>query len=233
MKKIILSCLSVLLAGSFCFADTAKGYEQINLNDKNQQKVFAELNNVLEQQKTESEAPYSAMQRIVENHYLGFTGRKTNFDSITKYKCDTVRMYYIEPPEHSYVKYVESRKIFTNSFTRIDNPIVYVKCFVKGTGKTFDVIPSPIFTSLSGKDLGVNGDSIYSPTIYELHTHVYQTDAAGNRIGKYYPKEIDLPEEEPSFFDRHIALVSEMKPIGEIDSLKKKEIKTFYIENYR
>ena len=54
MKKIILSFLSFLLIGNFCFADNTKDYKQIIPTDKNQQNMLAELSNALEQAKEEN-----------------------------------------------------------------------------------------------------------------------------------------------------------------------------------
>jgi hypothetical protein len=48
MKKVILSGLSILLVGTFCFADSIKDYKEIILNDKDQP-ILTELKRDLEE----------------------------------------------------------------------------------------------------------------------------------------------------------------------------------------
>ena len=61
MKKNILSCLSVLLVGTFCFADNVKDYKKIILNAENHQEIFAELKNDLEEVYKESKRLYNVV----------------------------------------------------------------------------------------------------------------------------------------------------------------------------
>ena len=61
MKKIILSYLSVLLVGTFCFADNIKDYKKIILHAENHQEIFAELKNDLEEVYKESKRLYNVV----------------------------------------------------------------------------------------------------------------------------------------------------------------------------
>ena len=54
MKKTILTLLSFLLIGNFCFADNTGDYKKIISANADNQDMFAELNNTLEQEKAKS-----------------------------------------------------------------------------------------------------------------------------------------------------------------------------------
>lgn len=54
MKKTILTLLSFLFIGSFCFADNTGEYKKIISANADNQDMFAELNNTLEQEKAKS-----------------------------------------------------------------------------------------------------------------------------------------------------------------------------------
>ncbi len=53
MKKILLTCLSLIIAGQFCFASDTKGFKQEISNNEG---VFSDLKNSLEESYQESEA---------------------------------------------------------------------------------------------------------------------------------------------------------------------------------
>jgi len=235
MKKIVVCGLSVLFISSFCFADNAKGYKQINLNEKSQQKMVTELSNVLEQQKQESAAPYTRMQKNVEAFFRGFTGVNVKCSKIVDLKCDIVKMYYIDVPEHSYIEFLPDSKTKRTFFRldSLDNPIVYAKCFIKGKENSFDVVRAPIYTAIHNEDIedyAADFDKNYSSTIYKFEPDAYLIKA------EEYPDSVSIPVEDPSWLHRQIYVtyrISDMKSIGKISSLKKNYLKTFNIEDYK
>lgn len=176
--------------------------------------------------------PLFAMQRYVKNYINGFLGSyygedsyeiDNNYDYVFKNKiinskCKTIKIYYQELPENSFVKfhYYDDG----TSFVKLENPLLSVKCFVEGKEKPIEILDprSGAFMLSSGTSADIAKSD---PFIDDSNIYVYKGKLLERITGRVKCDKKYREGEEPKF---------EKVPV---DSLPKKHLKTFEIEDYK